>query len=66
MWSAGSYAKKNLIRPYEQEVYAQLRIHPENEMHRIRWDFEIQMDHLISARRPDQVIVNKKKKREPT
>ena len=24
------------------------------------WDFEIQMDHLISARRPDLVIVNKK------
>ena len=27
------------------------------------WDFEIQTDHLISARRPDLVIVNKKKKR---
>ena len=30
----------------------------ENETHKILWDFEIQTDHLISARRPD-----KKKKR---
>ena len=25
----------------------------ENETHEILWDFQIQMDHLISARRPD-------------
>ena len=31
----------------------------ENEM---LWNFEIQMDHLISARRPDQVIANKKQR----
>ena len=32
-------------------------------MHKILWDFEIhfEMDHLISARRPDLVIVNKTK-----
>ena len=36
----------------------------ENETHKILWDFEIQTDHLISARRPDLVIVNKKKKKE--
>ena len=35
----------------------------ENEMHKILWDFEIQTDHLISARRSDQVIVKKKKKK---
>ena len=35
----------------------------ENEMHKILWDFEIQTDHLISARRPILVIVNKKKKK---
>ena len=29
----------------------------ENEMQRVLWNFKIQMDHLISARRPDQVIV---------
>ena len=32
-------------------------------MHKILWDFEIQPDHLIQARRPDFVIVNKKSKR---
>ena len=36
----------------------------ENEMHKVVWDFEIQTDHIISVRRPDQVIVNNKK-REP-
>ena len=30
----------------------------ENETHKIPWDFEIETDHLISARRPDLVIVN--------
>ena len=34
----------------------------ENETHEILWDFEIEMDHLISARRADIVIVKKKKK----
>ena len=33
----------------------------ENEMHKLLRDFEIQTDHLISARRPDLVIVNKKR-----
>ena len=35
----------------------------ENEMHKILWGFEIQTDHLISARRINRVIVNKQ--REP-
>ena len=34
----------------------------ENETHKLLWDFEIQTNHLISARRPDLVIVNKKKR----
>ena len=34
----------------------------ENETHKIIWDFLIQMDPLISARRSDQVIVNKGKR----
>ena len=29
----------------------------ENETHKIIWDFEIQVDHLISAKQPDLVIV---------
>ena len=38
----------------------------ENEMHKLRCDFEIQMDYLISARRPDIVIVKKKQKKKKT
>ena len=30
---------------------------------KIPWDFEIQMDHLIPVRRPNPVLINKKKKR---
>ena len=33
----------------------------ENEMHKVHWGLEIKTDHLISARRPDLVIVNEKK-----
>ena len=33
----------------------------ENETHKLHWDFEIQTDHLISARRPDLIIFNKKR-----
>ena len=34
----------------------------ENETHKLAWDFEIQTDHLISARRPDLVTINKRKR----
>ena len=34
----------------------------ENDTHKILWDFEIQTDHLIPARRPDLVLINKKKR----
>ena len=33
-------------------------------MYKIHWDFEIQMDHLIPARKPDLVVINQKKKKE--
>ena len=33
----------------------------ENDTHKIQWDFDIQTDHLISARRPDLIIINKNK-----
>ena len=33
----------------------------ENEAHEFLWDFEIQTDHLISDRRQDFVVVNKKR-----
>ena len=34
----------------------------ENETHNILWDFEIKTDHLIPARRPYLVLINKKKR----
>ena len=35
---------------------------PENNAHKLLWDFDIQTDHLISARRPDLIIIHKKKR----
>ena len=39
----------------------------ENNTHKLLWDFDIQTDHRISARRPDLILINnnnnKKKKR---
>ena len=35
----------------------------ENDAHKLLWDFDIHTDHLISARRPDLIIINKKKKK---
>ena len=35
----------------------------ENDTHKVLWDFDMQTDHLISARRPDLIIINKKKMR---
>ena len=34
----------------------------ENDTHKLLWDFDIKTDHLISARRPDLIIINKEKK----
>ena len=34
----------------------------ENDSHKLQWDFSIQTDHLIPARRPDLIIINKKKR----
>ena len=34
----------------------------ENDTHKLLWDFNIQMDHLIRARRPDLIIINNKKR----
>ena len=35
----------------------------ENDTHKLLWDFDIQTDHLIPARWPDLIIINKKKKK---
>ena len=34
----------------------------ENNTHKLLWDFDIHMEHLISASRPDLIIINKKKR----
>ena len=34
----------------------------ENDTHKLLRDFDIQTDHLISARRPDLIIINKKER----
>ena len=34
----------------------------ENDTNKLIWDFNIQTDHLIPARRPDLIIINNKKK----
>ena len=36
----------------------------ENDTHKLLWDFNIQTDHLIPARRPDLIKKKKKKKKE--
>ena len=36
----------------------------ENDTHKLVWGFDIHTDHMISARRPDLIIINNKKKRE--
>ncbi len=33
----------------------------ENNMHKLLWDFNIQTDHQIPTRRPDLIIINKKR-----
>ena len=33
----------------------------ENDTHKLLWDFNIQTDPLIPARRPDLIIINNKK-----
>ena len=30
----------------------------ENDSHKLLWDFDVQTDHLIPARRPDLIIIN--------
>ena len=44
-------------------VYTQLKTRPEEWAAKNSLGFEIQTDHLTSARRPDQVLFYKKKKK---
>ena len=36
----------------------------ENVTHNLLWDFDLQTGHLISARKPDLIIITKKKRKE--
>ena len=38
----------------------------ENDTHKLLWDLEIEMDHPIIARRPDQVIIPHPRKKKRT
>ena len=33
-----------------------------NDTHKLLWEFGVHTDHLISARRPDFIIINKRKR----
>ena len=48
----------NLAQPTNHICNAEFAL--ENETHKLLWEFEIQPDHLISARRPDVTLANKK------
>ena len=43
-------------------VYNKLEFVQENERHKIKWDFEKQIDPLIMTRGPELVVINKKKR----
>ena len=32
----------------------------ENDMHKLQWEVDIKTDHLISARKQDLIVINKK------
>ena len=33
----------------------------ENETHNLHWDFKIETDHIITARQPNLIIINKRR-----
>ena len=43
-------------------VYAETSTRLGNETLKLLWDFEIQMDHQISASQPDLIIINNNKR----
>ena len=54
--------KRNLIFSYQKWYMYDPESVLEKETQKLLWDFEIQMDHLISSRRQDLIIINKNKK----
>ena len=51
------------IRPYNKSYMHNPAPVLENNSYKLLWDFNIQTDHLIPARRPDLKIISKKKKK---
>ena len=45
-----------------KEFYGSHYYNNNNETHKILWDFEIQIDHPIPFRRPDLILIHKKKR----
>ena len=63
----GKIVHWKLARKYNFEVGDKYYEHEpekvlENEDYKILWDFSIQIDHVIEARRPDLVVVDKKER----
>ena len=47
---------------HSNKWYMHKPAHVINNTHKLLWDFDIKTNHLISARRPDLIIINKKKR----
>ena len=56
-------AQKESQTRHDWELCQRLKLILENELHKIIWDFEIQTDQLIRTRRPELVLIPKKKKK---
>ena len=54
--------KKNRIQVKEKWYEHEQAPVTENEECKILWDFNVQTDHVIEARRPDMIIIDKVKK----
>ena len=58
-WKLGKKLKFDPTNKWYMRYPAFVR---EKETHKLLWDFEMQTDHLISARPPDLLIINKRKR----
>ena len=59
----GKVIHRNCARNWSSNVRTNGKwITQNNETHKLHWDFEMQTNQLISARRPDLIIINKKER----
>ena len=59
-WSTGKFCRKFQFDHTNKWYMHNPAPVLENDSHKLLWYFSIQTDHLIPARRPDSVIINKK------